>query len=132
MLMKPVMLLALTGALAACMPAKPKVPTGAEDFASFCSACHGTSGKGDGEMGETLGKKPADLTTLAARNKGVFPMTRVMSKIWGYAREDGVVMPAFAPLLDADLVLFDGGDGIETPTPLRLVQLGEYVKSLQE
>ena len=44
----------------------------------------------------------------------------------------GVVMPAFAPLLDTDLVLFDGGDGIATPTPLRLVQLGEYVKTLQQ
>jgi hypothetical protein len=28
-------------------------------------------------------------------------------------------------------VLFDGGDGILTPTPLRLVQLGQYVQSLQ-
>jgi hypothetical protein len=27
--------------------------------------------------------------------------------------------------------LFDGGDGIATPTPIRLVQLSEYVQSLQ-
>ena len=41
-------------------------------------------------------------------------------------------MPEFASLLDGQLVPFDGGDGIETPTPLRLVQLAEYVKGLQE
>jgi hypothetical protein len=28
-------------------------------------------------------------------------------------------------------VLFDSGDGIATPTPVRLVQLGQYVQSLQ-
>lgn len=133
MQMKPVLMLSLIAGLSACLE-KPaaRVPTGAEDFATYCAACHGTGGKGDGEVSETLGKKPANLTSLAARNKGAFPMTRVMSKIWGYAQVDGVVMPAFAPLLDTDLVLFDGGDGIATPTPLRLVQLGEYVKTLQQ
>lgn len=133
MMMKPALALALMAGLAACLakPA-PKVPTGAEDFATFCAACHGSSGKGDGEAGETLGKMPANLTTLAARNNGVFPTAAVMTKIWGYAKEDGRVMPVFAPLLEDDLVLFDSGDGIATPTPLRLVQLGEYVKTLQE
>lgn len=133
MKMKPVLALALIGGLGACLAKpEPKVPTGAEDFASYCAACHGSGGKGDGEVSETLGKKPADLTTLAARNDGVFPSAQVMTKIWGYAKEDGRVMPAFAPLLETDLVLFDSGDGIATPTPLRLVQLGEYVKSLQQ
>ena len=35
-------------------------------------ACHGTGGKGDGEVAETLEKNPANLTSLAARNKGRF------------------------------------------------------------
>lgn len=44
----------------------------------------------------------------------------------------GEVMPQFSPLLDnQNLVLFDSGDGIDTPTPLRLVQLGQYVQTLQ-
>ena len=33
--------------LTACVE-KDKVPSGAEDFATFCSACHGAGGKGDG------------------------------------------------------------------------------------
>lgn len=119
--------------LAACLPLAKKVPTGAEDFATYCAACHGDAGKGDGPMADTLDKRPADLTRISAKNRGTFPMARVMSKIWGYARTpDGVVMPQFAPLLEGEkMVLFDSGDGIQTPTPLRLVQLGEYVRDMQ-
>ena len=123
-------------ALAACLPMtgsrSDPVPTGAEDFASYCTACHGPGGLGNGPQAASLSTRPANLTTLSARNGGTFPMTRVMAKIWGYTERDGQVMPQFAPLLDSEnLVLFDSGDGISTPTPLRLVQLGQYVESLQ-
>jgi mono/diheme cytochrome c family protein len=128
---------AMVGLLAACLPGggttkAEVIPTGAEDFASYCAVCHGTNGTGDGELAAELPQKPANLTTISQRNGGTFPMTRVMAHIWGYAQEDGRVMPKFAPLLDSNLVLFDGGDGIATPTPIRLVQLGEYVKSIQQ
>ncbi|HLQ19613.1 MAG TPA: c-type cytochrome [Tabrizicola sp.] len=131
------MILPLALSLAACV-AEEKVPTGAEDFGDFCSACHGLSGKGDGDGAATLARKPADLTRISARNGGVFPGTRVMAKIWGYTgvapgRQDASSpMPEFAALLQGELVPFDGGDGIETPTPLRLVQIAEYLKTLQK
>jgi len=120
-------------ALAACMlPLPAPVPSGAEDFATYCAVCHGPGGKGDGAMASTLDRRPADLTSLARRNGGVFPATRVMSKIWGYTdgRGGSGVMPNFGPLLQGELVPYDGGDGILTPTPIRLVQLAEYVKGL--
>lgn len=119
-------------ALAACMvPLADPVPTGAEDFATYCAVCHGDSGTGNGAMAGTLDRRPADLTRLAARNGGVFPATRAMSKIWGYTdARGGTVMPNFGPLLSGALIPFDGGDGILTPTPVRLVQLAEYVKAL--
>ena len=127
MLMIPVL------ALAACVE-KDKVPSGAEDFATFCSACHGAGGKGDGGAAATLDRKPADLTRLSARNGGVFPGTRVMAKIGGYTggRDGSSPMPQFGPLLQGELVPYDGGDGIGTPTPVRLVQIAEYLKSLQD
>jgi mono/diheme cytochrome c family protein len=130
---------ALTGLLAACLPSfspqEEAVPSGAEDFAAYCAACHGMGGKGDGPMAATLPKRPADLTTLSARNGGTFPTTRVMAKIWGYSGggQNGAVMPDFAPLLEgAQMVLYDGGDGIPTPTPLRLVQVAEHLKTFQQ
>lgn len=131
------MILSLALSLGACVE-RDTSPSGSEDFADFCSACHGLSGKGDGDMASRLDRKPADLTQLSARNGGVFPGTRVMAKIWGYTgvapgRQDGTSpMPEFGPLLQGDLVPYDGGDGIPTPTPVRLVQIAEYLKSLQE
>ena len=120
-------------ALAACVE-KEKAPTGAEDFATFCSACHGLSGKGDGAMAAELDRKPADLTRISARNGGEFPGTKVMAKIWGYTggRNGETPMPQFGPLLQGELVPYDGGDGIATPTPIRLVQIAEYLKTLQQ
>ncbi|MBA3908896.1 MAG: cytochrome C [Rhodobacter sp.] len=121
--------------LAACV--ETDEPTGAEDYATFCAACHGPSGKGDGPAAAGLDKRPADLTRLSMRNGGVFPGTTVMAKIWGYtgltpgAGDGGSPMPQFGPLLQGELVPYDGSDGIATPTPVRLVQLAEHLRSLQ-
>ena len=122
--------LALGACVLATTPAP--LPSGAEDFADFCAGCHGVSGKGDGELASVLSRKPADLTRLARRNGGTFPTTQVMAKIWGYTggKGDGV-MPNFGPLLDSETVPYDGGDGIMTPTPIRLVQIAEHLQSLQ-
>lgn len=119
--------------MAACVETKDTPDSGAEDYAAYCAACHGPTGKGDGEAASGLARKPADLTRLSARNKGAFPTTRVMAQIWGYAGAKGRgVMPDFGPLLQGDMVPYDGGDGIETPTPIRLVQIAEYLKRLQK
>ena len=124
--------IALPLALAACVDRDE--PTGAQDFATFCAACHGISGRGDGEAAAGLDRKPADLTGLSARNNGVFPGTRVMGKIWGYTggHNGTSPMPQFGPLLQGDLVPYDGGDGIATPTPVRLVAIAEYLRTLQD
>lgn len=120
-------------ALTACLAPKPAaLPNGAADFAEYCAGCHGASGKGNGPDAPGLAKAPADLTTLAKRNGGSFPTTQVMAKIWGYTGgKGGAVMPGFGPLLDSDTIPYDGGDNIMTPTPLRLVQIAEHLKTLQ-
>jgi mono/diheme cytochrome c family protein len=132
--MRPFPLVAIL-LLSACLPnaEQAEPPSGAEDFVAYCAGCHGISGQGDGALAATLDRRPADLTGLAARNGGDFPTTRVMAKIWGYTggQRGGAVMPNFGPLLDSDLVPYDGGDGIDTPTPARLVGIAEYLKTLQ-
>ena len=129
----PILALLALPVLGACVDTKDSSDTGAEDYAAYCSACHGATGKGDGEAAKDLSRKPADLTTLSRRNKGAFPTTKVMAQIWGYAGAKGRgVMPDFGPLLQGEMVPYDGGDGIETPTPIRLVQLAEYLKVLQQ
>lgn len=129
--MKRFALIAVT-CLAACVPQEESHDAKA-DYADYCAGCHGPSGKGDGPLAADLAKKPADLSLLAQRNKGSFPTTKVMAQIWGYTGKKGDgVMPDFAPLLEGDLVPYDGGDGIKTPTPTRLVALAEYLKALQK
>jgi mono/diheme cytochrome c family protein len=129
----PILALLALPVLGACVDTKDASDTGAEDYAAYCSACHGATGKGDGDAAAGLSRKPANLTTLSARNKGAFPTTKVMAQIWGYAGAKGRgVMPDFGPLLQGEMVPYDGGDGIETPTPIRLVQLAEYLKVLQQ
>lgn len=122
--------------LAACvLPAKvTPLPSGAQDFVEYCAACHGVGGTGNGEIASTLSKRPADLTGLAKRNGGQFPTTRVMAKIWGYTGGKGgsAIMPNFGPLLDSETVPYDGGDGIMTPTPIRLAQIAEHLMTLQK
>ena len=114
---------------AGCMGESGK-PRAEDDFKIYCAACHGVSGEGNGEIAKQLAKKPADLTGLSARNGGAYPATKVMAKIWG-AKDDHAVMPEFAALMESELVPFDGGDGIMTPTPIRLVQISDYLRKIQ-
>ncbi|MBW6507599.1 MAG: c-type cytochrome [Rhodobacteraceae bacterium] len=126
---RPLMFALAALSLAACVPTP--APTGAADYAAYCAACHGPGGKGDGARAYGLAKPPPDLTTIAVRNQGAFPRAQVMTQIWGYARATPTPgMPGFGALLEGETVLYDSGDGILTPTPLRLVQLMEFVAGL--
>lgn len=122
---------AMAGMIAACAP-ETKLTTGRSDFRALCTDCHGDAGNGDGPLAEGMTPKPADVTTIAAQNGGVFPKARVMSHIYGFTpgRSESP-MPAFGDFLEGKTVLYDSGDGIETPTPARLVALMEYVEGLQ-
>ena len=55
-------------------------------FLSYCASCHGVEGKGDGTVSRSLKIKPADLTQLQKRNKGQFPVEKVMATIDGRTR----------------------------------------------
>lgn len=56
---------------------------GKVEYMSNCSSCHGATGNGNGPYVELLKKSPPDLTTLAKRNGGVFPINRVYQVIDG-------------------------------------------------
>jgi len=53
------------------------------EYANSCAQCHGMSGKGDGPIAGFLNTQLPDLTTLAATNGGVFPVSRVFEIIEG-------------------------------------------------
>jgi mono/diheme cytochrome c family protein len=63
--------------------AQVRLDLGKSEYESSCASCHGVSGKGDGAMVGMLTKPPSDLTTLARRNGGVFPVQRISEMIDG-------------------------------------------------
>lgn len=120
--------------LSACAPASPKAAAGRAYYEAFCLACHGEGGQGDGPMAQSLTKPPADLTHIAARNGGMFPMADVMSAIDGYSRRNDLhkVMPQLGPVFEnGPMVLADTGDGIATPVPEALLDIAQYLRSIQ-
>lgn len=52
-------------------------------YTTHCASCHGTGARGDGPVAESLRKRPADLTQLAARNGGAFPRARTYRVVDG-------------------------------------------------
>ena len=56
---------------------------GKSEYQSSCETCHGEDGKGKGPVSSQLKVSPADLTVLAKKNKGVFPVMSVYEVIDG-------------------------------------------------
>lgn len=56
---------------------------GKSEFQSSCATCHGIDGKGNGPLSQYLKATPADLTVLAKKNGGVFPLSDVYDAIYG-------------------------------------------------
>jgi mono/diheme cytochrome c family protein len=114
------------------VPMKQTSPaSGAEMYKSYCSACHGKEGKGDGPAASALKAAPANLTLLAKNNKGQFPADHVATvlKFGSDAPAHGSKdMPTWGPLFGA----LDGkGSGNDATVQLRIHNLTEYIKSLQ-
>jgi len=56
---------------------------GQRTYERACSSCHGLDARGDGPVASSLKVRPTNLTTLAARNGGVFPRDRVVAVVTG-------------------------------------------------
>lgn len=85
--------LSLAGA-AAC--AQQQADLGKREYESKCAVCHGVGAKGDGPYSAELKRRPADLTTIAQRNGGVFPLPRMYDVIEGSGAGHGTrAMPVW-------------------------------------
>jgi mono/diheme cytochrome c family protein len=59
---------------------------GRDAYFRYCSACHGITGQGDGEVAPSLRTRPTDLTQLAQKHGGAFPYEQVREIIDGRKR----------------------------------------------
>ena len=110
-------------------PVQQSDPTsGKVMYTSYCAACHGPAGKGDGPAASELKAAPVDLTQLAKNNGSKFPADHVRAVLdfGAKAPAHGTnEMPVWGTLFHA----LDQNDQVKVN--LRIQNLVEYVKSLQ-
>jgi mono/diheme cytochrome c family protein len=118
---------------------------GRTEYLWSCAACHSVDGKGNGPLGAELRTAPADLTTLAKRNNGVFPLGTVYETIdgrkavkshgtrdmpiWGYR----YTPPPHSPTSSAPTEPYVGlSYDPENVVRVRILALVDYLSRIQE
>jgi len=114
--------------------AQPKVDLGQREYLNNCAACHGETAKGNGPYNELLKKSASDLTTLAKRNGGVFPVARVYEVIDGGGSGHGSRdMPVFGTDYKLKAAEYYGDMPYDPEVYVRgrILSLVEYLNRLQ-
>jgi mono/diheme cytochrome c family protein len=117
---------------------------GKAEYRSNCAACHGIDGKGNGPVSKELKTRPTDLTILARKNDGAFPLNAVSKvidgrepvgshgtremPIWGYR----LVPPEHYILKDADDYLYLPPASPEAVVRGRILSIIDYLNRIQE
>jgi len=105
------------------------------EYLNSCAACHGASGRGDGNLVNFLTVKPTDLTKLSANNDGKYPFLEVFqvidgrSMVSGHGERD---MPVWGRRYQEDIGETYGPYGGEIAVRARVLELVYYIQSIQE
>jgi mono/diheme cytochrome c family protein len=97
-----------------------EIDAGKKAFLSSCASCHGADAKGNGFLSSVLKTPPGDLTTLAKRNDGVFPIAAVNEIVEGrtfVAAHGTREMPIW---------------GFDVMVRSRIAQIIDYLNSIQQ
>ena len=101
--------------------------SGARLFAENCTVCHGQDGKGGGPLAVAKNLTPPDLTALAARTNGKFPVEHVSDKLRHGGGEDadgGKTMPVWTKIFAHEC-----GDAYARHA---ITELEKFLKTIQE
>jgi mono/diheme cytochrome c family protein len=101
---------------------------GPDLYKAYCASCHGTDARGAGPMAKSLKVRPADLTRITVRYKGVFPSARVSRIISGEEQLPGHgnrEMPVWGPIFSQVEADRDYGR-------MRIDNLAQYLLQLQK
>jgi mono/diheme cytochrome c family protein len=97
-------------------------------YAAYCAVCHGKDLRGGGPMARSLKAATPDLTTIAARSGGKFPLARVQRIVSGEEQIPGGhgsrEMPVWGPIFSQ--VAWDQDLG-----RIRVYNLAKHLESLQ-
>jgi mono/diheme cytochrome c family protein len=106
--------------------------SGKQMYLQYCSSCHGKDGKGDGTISRDLKVRVPDLTGLARKNKGVYPLDNVMATIDGRRSVRGHGdrnMPVWGESFHSES---EGKKYPELTTLLKGQIIAEYIAKLQK
>ncbi len=115
------------------VPIKPtSAGSGEEMYMSYCAACHGTSGKGDGPAASEFKTPPTNLTIICPQSQcGEFPHGYIAQVIETGPRDakahGSKDMPVWGPLFSA----LSGSATKQAEVKLRINNLSKYIESLQ-
>lgn len=101
-------------------------------FNQYCATCHGAAADGKGPLTEMMTTTVPDLTGLAARNDGEFPMLQVIHIVDGRTglRAHGGPMPVYGALFDAEAEAGPYGGPLYTRG--KILSLAYYLESIQK
>jgi mono/diheme cytochrome c family protein len=105
---------------------------GQQMYLQYCSSCHGREGKGDGPVSRDLKVKVPDLTGLAKKHKGSYPLDDVIATIDGrrLVRAHGDrAMPVWGEIFRSEA---EGKKYPELTTLLKAKTIAEYIGTLQK
>ena len=105
--------------------------SGKQLYMQYCSSCHGMEGRGNGPVTPYLKIKVPDLTLLKKNNKGIYPVSKVMSAIDGSraVRAHGDrEMPVWGEIFRKET---EGAKYGELTALLKGKLIAEYVATLQ-
>ncbi len=112
---------------------------GSFEFKWACSNCHGIDAKGKGPLSSELKTPPPDLTVLAKKNNGVFPISAVYDIIDGrkvIAAHGSREMPIWGAFNESYLYmsnkLIDPSYDPEDIKRTRILAIIDYLNRIQE
>ena len=115
-------------ATALCSAQPPDPVEGPALYRSYCATCHGTDGKGIGPMTQWLKIEAPDLTRIARREAGKFPLARIQRIIAGSENttkgHGSREMPVWGPIFSQVANDQDFGK-------VRIYNLAKYIEKLQ-
>lgn len=125
---------ALLATAALAQDATQEFAVGREEYLRGCAACHGEAADGNGEIASMFKTPVPDLTGIAARNDGVFPLLKVIQAIDGRAviRGHGNPMPVFGNRFRSEASRNDADLGAESLARGRVLELALYIQSIQK
>ena len=91
----------------------PVAEAGRSEYLKYCASCHGQDARGDGPVKPFLSTPAPDLTEIAAKHGGTFPIGDLGLKIDGRSMNPAhgtQEMPVWGAVLSEDLVEGERGE----------------------